>query len=101
MEQHLDGIPFSETLDPATSLFDQAAVRYGNRIPLREHFRCMPEIIRFSNELCYTDTPLIPLRQYPPSRLPPIQVRFVVDGYREGKPRTPLTGPKRRQWPRP
>ena len=85
MEQHLDGIPFSETLDPATSLFDQAAVRYGNRITLREHFRCMPEIIRFSNELCYTDTPLIPLRQYPPSRLPPIQVRFVIDGYREGK----------------
>ncbi|MFH1924394.1 MAG: AAA domain-containing protein [Planctomycetota bacterium] len=84
MEQHLDGIPFSETLDPGTSLFDQAAVRYGNRITLREHFRCMPEIIRFSNELCYTDTPLIPLRQYPPSRLPPIQVRFVVDGYREG-----------------
>jgi hypothetical protein len=85
MEQHLDGIPFWETLNPAFSLFAQADVRYGNRIMLREHFRCMPEIIRFSNDLCYKDTPLIPLRQYPPSRLPPIQVRFVVDGYREGK----------------
>ncbi|MHB1035359.1 MAG: AAA domain-containing protein [Pirellulales bacterium] len=93
-EQHLDGIPFSETLDPATSLFDQAAVRYGNRITLREHFRCMPEIIRFSNELCYTDTPLIPLRQYPPSRLPPIQVRFVVDGYREGKAQDAINRPE-------
>jgi len=94
MEQHLDGIPFSETLDPLTSLFDQAAVRYGNRIPLREHFRCMPEIIRFSNELCYTDTPLIPLRQYPPSRLPPIQVRFVVDGYREGTAQDVINRPE-------
>lgn len=28
-----------------------------------EHFRCMLEIIRFSNDLCYSDTPLIPLRQ--------------------------------------
>ena len=94
MEQHLDGIPFSETLDPGTSLFDQAAVRYGNRIALREHFRCMPEIIRFSNELCYTDTPLIPLRQYPPSRLPPIQVRFVKDGYREGKSQDVINRPE-------
>ena len=94
MEQHLDGIPFWETLNPALSLFDQADVRYGNRIPLREHFRCMPEIIRFSNELCYTDTPLIPLRQYPPSRLPPIQVRFVVDGYREGKAQDAINRPE-------
>jgi len=94
MEQYLDGIPFSETLDPATSLFDQAAVRYRNRIMLREHFRCMPEIIRFSNELCYTITPLIPLRQYPPSRLPPIQVRFVKDGYREGKSQEVINPPE-------
>ena len=91
---HLDGIPFWETLDPTISLFDQADVRYGNRIVLREHFRCMPEIIRFSNELCYTDTPLIPLRQYPPSRLPPIQVRFVVDGYREGTAQDAINRPE-------
>ncbi len=94
MEQHLSGIPFSETLDPLTSLFDQAAVRYGNRIALREHFRCMPEIIRFSNELCYTDTPLIPLRQYPPSRLPAIQVRYVTDGYREGTSQQVINRPE-------
>jgi very-short-patch-repair endonuclease len=94
MEQHLDGIPFSETLDPATSLFDQVAIRYGNRITLREHFRCMPEIIRFSNGLCYADTPLIPLRQYPASRLPPIQVRFVTDGFREGKSQDAINRPE-------
>ncbi len=85
MEQFLGNIPFAETLTPASSLFDQAIVRHGgNRVMLREHFRCMPEIIRFSNDLCYHDTPLLPLREYPPQRLEPIMVRHVVDGYREG-----------------
>ncbi len=56
IEQHLADIQFAERLRPTCSLFEQAAIRYGNRITLREHFRCMPEIIRFSNELCYTDT---------------------------------------------
>jgi very-short-patch-repair endonuclease/DNA-binding transcriptional regulator YiaG len=44
----------------------------------------MPEIIRFSNDLCYSDTPLIPLRQYGPNRLPPLEHVFVSGGYREG-----------------
>ena len=44
----------------------------------------MPEIIRFSNDLSYTNTPLIPLRQYPADRLTPLVDRFVTDGYREG-----------------
>jgi len=34
------------------AFFDDAAIRYGSRIVLSEHFRCMPEIIRFSNNLC-------------------------------------------------
>jgi very-short-patch-repair endonuclease len=86
MKQHLNDFPFFETLTPNSSLFDQAMVRYGgNRVVLREHFRCMPEIIRFSNDLCYHDTPLVPLRAYPPQRLEPIMVRSVIDGYREGE----------------
>lgn len=85
IQQYLHDLPFASTLGPASSLFDQAAVRYGKRITLREHFRCMPEIIRFSNDLCYADTPLIPLRQYAPVRLPPIQARYVTDGYKEGQ----------------
>lgn len=94
MTQYLAGIPFAETLDPATSFFDQAAIRYGSRVTLQEHFRCMPEIIRFSNDLCYADTPLKPLRQYPPARLTPIQVRFVTDGYREGDSQNAINRPE-------
>ena len=53
---------------------------------LREHFRCMPEIIQFSNDLCYAPngTPLDPLRTYPENRLEPLVLRHVAAGYRVG-----------------
>lgn len=85
MEEFLHDFQFKSSFDIESSLFDHGKLRYGTRrITLREHFRCMPEIIRFSNDLCYSDTPLIPLRQYGPSRLPPLDHVFVSGGYREG-----------------
>lgn len=85
MEEFLYDFHFRSSFDIESSLFDHGKLRYGTRrITLREHFRCMPEIIRFSNDLCYSDTPLIPLRQYGPNRLPPLDHVFVSGGYREG-----------------
>jgi len=85
MEEFLHDFHFRSSFDIESSLFDHGKLRYGTRrITLREHFRCMPEIIRFSNDLCYSDTPLIPLRQYGPNRLPPLEHVFVSGGYREG-----------------
>jgi len=84
IERYLNDIPVKTLYDPRTSIFNHANMRFGGRIVLREHFRCMPEIIQFSNNLCYRDTPLKPLRQYPPKRLEPIVVRHVEDGFREG-----------------
>jgi len=85
MEEFLHDFHFKSSFDIESSLFDHGKLRYGtSRITLREHFRCMPEIIRFSNDLCYSDTPLIPLRQYGPNRLPPLEHVFVSGGYREG-----------------
>jgi very-short-patch-repair endonuclease len=85
MEEFLYDFHFKSSFDIESSLFDHGKLRYGTRrITLREHFRCMPEIIRFSNDLCYSDTPLIPLRQYGPNRLPPLKHVFVEGGYREG-----------------
>ncbi|HOJ33427.1 MAG TPA: AAA domain-containing protein [Candidatus Hydrogenedentes bacterium] len=85
IELFLHDFQFKSSFDIESSLFDHGKLRYGTRrITLREHFRCMPEIIRFSNELCYSDTPLIPLRQYGPNRLPPLEHVFVRNGYREG-----------------
>ncbi|MEX0775460.1 MAG: AAA domain-containing protein, partial [Phycisphaeraceae bacterium] len=83
LHQHLDGIDLAHTFDVDSSLFDHGQVRLGKRITLHEHFRCMPEIIRFSNDLCYKGA-LIPLRQYPPRRLAPFVARRVLDGKRAG-----------------
>lgn len=95
MEELLHDFRFTSSFDVESSLFDHGKLRYGTqRITLREHFRCMPEIIRFSNDLCYTDTPLIPLRQYGPDRLPPLQRVFVEDGYREGSNNRAINRPE-------
>ncbi len=49
---------------PKSSLFDLLRTRFGAVIPLREHFRCMPEIIEYSSRQFYADEPLVPLRQF-------------------------------------
>ncbi len=84
VNRYLEDIPFKRFYHPGTSLFSFAEILFSGKIVLREHFRCMPEIIQFSNQLCYAHTPLKPLRQYPPKRLEPIVVQHVKNGYREG-----------------
>jgi len=54
----------------------------------------MPEIIRFSNDLCYYTDPLIPLRQYPPDRLEPIKTVHVLSGYRDGRNNNVINRPE-------
>lgn len=86
--RYLHGIPHTdEAFLPTSSLYGNADIRFGDRnIVLREHFCCMPEIIQFSNDLCYAPngTPLDPLRTYPENRLEPLVLRHVADGYRAG-----------------
>lgn len=82
--KHLRDIPHEEALDLEGSLFSQAELRFPDRIRLREHFRCMPEIIQFSNNLSYSNEPLIPLRQCGADRLEPIRTFPVKEGYRKG-----------------
>lgn len=85
-EEFLYDFQFKSLFNIETSLFDYGKFLYDKgRITLREHFRCMPEIISFSNDLCYSDTPLIPLRQYNKDRLPPLKHVFVSTGYNEGE----------------
>lgn len=76
---------FSESYRPEFSLYDHALRAFGLPITLREHFRCVPDIIRFSNQLCYRDEPLIPLRQAPPNALKPLQAVYVAEGYTDGE----------------
>jgi very-short-patch-repair endonuclease len=83
-EEFLEGIPHSDLLGPGISFFDQAVLRFGGRLSLREHFRCMPEIIAFSNSNFYSDRPLVPLRQFGANRLEPLKIVHTQDGYTEG-----------------
>jgi very-short-patch-repair endonuclease len=84
MQTFLYDFEHRDSFDADGSLFAHCKRRFSRPIVLREHFRCMPEIIRFSNDLCYHATPLIPLKQYPPERLEPLKMTHVMNGYREG-----------------
>ena len=85
-KSNIADLPFSDALGADNSFFDQAMIRYPTRIRLREHFRCMPEIIQYSNNHCYRSQPLIPLRQFGADRLSPvIETRYVGDGYLKGE----------------
>lgn len=61
INSNLQGIPFNQLYDGTTSVYDLARMCAGGKICLLEHFRCAPEIIQFSNGLCY-DSKIEPLR---------------------------------------
>lgn len=78
-----DVIPNSHLYNIKTSLYDIAATTFQS-LMLREHFRCVPEIIGFSNKLSY-DYKIKPLRDASSSALLPAVVNYrVEDGERAG-----------------
>ncbi|MDV6373394.1 AAA domain-containing protein [Deinococcus arenicola] len=80
--RYLYDFPAPEIItDPKSSLFSFGEYTYSPMISLREHFRCMPEIIKFSSDLSYPDQPLIALRQFGAERLRPIVTHHVEGGY--------------------
>ena len=79
-----DDIPNSIIYDPTTSIYDIAMTTY-TPLMLREHFRCVPDIIGYSNWLSY-DGKIKPLRAASDSNLLPAVVNYRVDGgERSGK----------------
>jgi len=73
------------SLTPKDSLFSLLTTRFGSVVRLREHFRCMPEIIDWSSREFYGDAPLVPLRQFGSDRLAPLRVRYVQGALSEGQ----------------
>jgi hypothetical protein len=72
--------------DPKRSFFDEANMRFGSKLTLVEHRRCVPEIIGFSNRIAYEpeNIRLIPVRQFGADRLEPIKLVRLTDGYERG-----------------
>lgn len=81
-------IPGAQSYDGQTSLYDVGKT-ICEPLMLREHFRCVPDIIGFSNQLCY-DGRIKPLRDATDSALLPALVPHRVDGARRGKGKTNL-----------
>lgn len=77
--QHLGGIPNAHLYDGQTSIYDLARQAFGGTIALREHFRCVPDIIDFSNYLAY-DGQIRPLRD-PATAPTPHVAELVVPVY--------------------
>lgn len=76
-----DKIQNSHLYDAKTSIYDIAKTTF-QPLMLREHFRCVPEIIGFSNMLSY-DYKIKPLRDASNSALLPAVVNYrVADGQR-------------------
>lgn len=87
INQHLSDIPYKEFYGTEFSFFDHASIFCDGLIVLREHFRCMPEIIEFSNKHFYApeNKGLYPLKQFSENRLDPLINIYCPDGYSNGK----------------
>jgi very-short-patch-repair endonuclease len=83
IRQHIPDLPQSGLLDIKSSLYDLAKMRFPGVIMLREHFRCLPEIVEFSNQLSYSGQ-ILPLREQvaDPDWRAVIDVQ-VPDGFRD------------------
>jgi very-short-patch-repair endonuclease len=79
VEEFLDGIPNKQLYDGKTSVYDLARQAFGGIIRLIEHFRCVPAIIEFSNQLCYGGE-ILPLREASTSRVYPHLIAHRVQG---------------------
>jgi superfamily I DNA and/or RNA helicase len=81
ISRYLFDVPHKDNFSINSSLFSLAEIRIPNMIQLKEHFRCVPEIIAFSNHFIYHN--LEPLRYPNPKGLlkPTLVPIFVDTGY--------------------
>jgi very-short-patch-repair endonuclease len=83
--QYLPGIPNSDLYDGQISIYDLARQSFGGTTCLVEHFRCVPEIVQFSNMISY-DMRIKPLRDASRVHLRPHTIAYRAHGSsRDGK----------------
>ncbi|MBH0231387.1 AAA domain-containing protein [Halobacillus yeomjeoni] len=88
VRRYLSDVPNANLFDGNISLYEIAEQTFPKegKLMLREHFRCVPEIIQFSNDLSYGGE-MIPLRlPLEEEKLdPPVQAIKVLDGYNDAR----------------
>ncbi|WP_147299288.1 AAA domain-containing protein [Halobacillus trueperi] len=86
VRRYLQDVPNANLFDGNISLYEIAEQTFPKegKLMLREHFRCVPEIIQFSNDLSYGGE-MIPLRlPVEEEKLdPPVTAIKVEDGYND------------------
>ena len=86
INRFLHNQPFGSEMTPEKSIYCLASVIFaGNSVMLKEHFRCVPAIIEFSNREFYQND-IVPLRvPHASERLdPPLIDVYVRGGFRKG-----------------
>jgi very-short-patch-repair endonuclease len=86
-DRFLSDQPYATVLTPEKSLYDVASTVFAaHKVMLREHFRCVPPIISYSNRTFYKDF-IQPLRIPKSSERidPPLVDIFVANGLRNAK----------------
>lgn len=81
IDEYLQGIPNAILYDGQMSIYDLARQSFGGTIRLLEHFRCVPEIIQFSNQLSYNGE-IKPLRDTSVVEVKPHVIAYRVQGFR-------------------
>ncbi|QRK05241.1 AAA family ATPase [Archangium violaceum] len=84
IDEHLAGIPNAMLYDGRMSVYDLARQSFGGMVCLTEHFRCVPDIIEFSNQLSYEGR-IKPLREAADATLKPALLTHRVSGRAEAK----------------
>jgi very-short-patch-repair endonuclease len=79
----LHDFPNAHLFDAMSSIYDIGRQAFGDAVRLVEHFRSVPEIIAFSNQLSY-DGKIRPLRAANSTHIKPACVPYPVEGTREG-----------------
>ena len=79
IDLHLSNFDNKMLFLPTSSVYELARASFGATVQLNEHFRCVPDIIQFSNHLSY-DGRIKPLRDASASALLPHVVAYRVDG---------------------
>lgn len=83
IDQFLTEVPNRQLYDGRASIYDFGMAAFTGLVQLREHFRCVPDIIQFSNHLSYNGT-IQPLREAGDVQLRPHVVSHRVEGVRSG-----------------
>ncbi|MFH0810228.1 MAG: AAA domain-containing protein, partial [Pseudomonadota bacterium] len=79
IDEHLEGIPNNSLYDGQQSIYHLAQQSFDVPVMLREHFRCVPDIIGFSNQLSYQGR-IQPLRDASQVKLKPHVIAHRVWG---------------------